>query len=116
LFSPFVRALGQGVLPKTAFQAYVAEDNYFLRSFARGYEVAIASCEVTVKPQARSTAVKRNLEDLLNGVVHELALHEGYAAEWGVDLSVDRKPAPATRKYLAFVDGILAKKSEVGCI
>lgn len=115
LLDPFVLALAQGTLPRSAFQAYIVEDNFFLRSFARGYEAAIASCRA-VQPPALATAMQRKLEELLAGVKEELSLHEGYARGWGVDLSQHPVPSPSTRKYLEFLESITSRQPrEVTC-
>ena len=37
---PFVRALGDGTLPKPAFQHYLKQDYLFLIQFARAYALA----------------------------------------------------------------------------
>lgn len=92
----FVRGLGEGSLPRPAFQAYLAQDAYFLEAFARAYALALA------RSPDRSTL--HALATLLAGVRQELELHQGYAARWQVDLG-RVTPHPAT---LAYTDFLLA--------
>ncbi|KAL4419962.1 hypothetical protein ABPG75_007060 [Micractinium tetrahymenae] len=100
LHHPFVRALAAGELPREAFQSYIAEDAFFLRSFAEGYSAAMQRCG----PQQQHLA--QALGELLTGVQEELKLHDSYAAEWGVDLSQHQQPLPATRAYIEWLHAI----------
>lgn len=90
---PFVQGLGRGDLPRDRFAWYVGQDANFLEAFARAYALALA--------KAPDLETMTALRDLLEGVLDELRLHQGYAARWGVDL----RPAPAlaTRAYTGFV-------------
>jgi thiaminase/transcriptional activator TenA len=91
---PFVRGLGDGTLTLASFQRYIAQDAYFLDAFARAYALALAYC-----PDRHGVT---ELRALLNGAVEELALHQGYAARWGID--VDQvEPLPATLAYTSFL-------------
>jgi thiaminase/transcriptional activator TenA len=96
LAHPFVRGIAEGTLPRTLFAGYVAQDAYFLESFARGYALAVAHSPDRTALYA--------FADLLDGVREELRLHASYAEEWGVDLA-RVTPAPAT---LAYTDFLLA--------
>lgn len=90
----FVRGLGDGTLPLERFRWYVAQDAYFLESFARAYALALAH-----------SPDREGIEDfagLVAGVIEELELHEGYARQWGVDLS-KVVPAAATLAYTEFL-------------
>ena len=42
LAHPFVSRLGDGSLPREIFASYVAQDAFFLESFARAYALALA--------------------------------------------------------------------------
>ncbi|PSC75207.1 thiamine biosynthetic bifunctional enzyme chloroplastic isoform D [Micractinium conductrix] len=106
LHHPFVRALGSGSLPREAFQSYIAEDSFFLRSFAEGYAAAIKRCS----PQQGH--LQAALKELLAGVEQELQLHDGYAAEWGVELSVHQQPNPATKAYVEWVHTVAANPKQ----
>ena len=94
LAHPFVQGLGDGSLPRGAFQGYVAQDAFFLECFARAYALALAR-----------TTDRESLEafaDLLAGVRDELRLHAAYAERWGVDLT-GVQPVPATTAYTDFL-------------
>lgn len=96
LQQPFVRCLADGTLPREHFAGYVAQDAFFLESFARAYALALANCPDRAGIEA--------FADLLAGVREELRLHASYADRWGIDLSAVQ-PAPAT---LAYTDFLLA--------
>ena len=91
---PFVRGLGDGTLAREQFQRYVAQDAYFLESFARAYALGLARC-----PDREGIWA---FFELLAGVQDELRLHAGYAARWGVDPAATR-PAEATLNYTDFL-------------
>ena len=91
---PFVRGLADGSLPREDFQYYVAQDAFFLESFARAYALALSR-----SPDRRGLA---EFSALISGVVEELRLHEGYAKGWGVDLSLT-SPGDATLAYTQFL-------------
>jgi thiaminase/transcriptional activator TenA len=94
LNNPFVQGLADGSLSRQRFAYYVGQDVFFLEAFARAYSVAAAK---TLDWEGFST-----LHSLADGVLEELKLHEGYAAEWGVDIH-DVEPGPATRRYTDFL-------------
>jgi thiaminase (transcriptional activator TenA) len=94
LRSPFVRGLSDGTLPREAFQGYIAQDAFFLEAFARAYAVAVS--------RAPDRGTLETFAGLLNGVLDELRLHDGYAAAWGVSL-VGVTPLPATLAYTDFL-------------
>jgi thiaminase/transcriptional activator TenA len=95
----FVRGLADGSLPVESFRSYVAQDAFYLESFARAYALALAHSE-----DGRGI---RDFAELISGVVEELELHEGYAAQWGVSLE-EVEPVEAT---LAYTDFLLATAS-----
>jgi thiaminase (transcriptional activator TenA) len=90
----FVRGLEDGSLPLDSFKEYVGQDAFFLEAFARAYALAIAH-----GPDQESL---HEFAGLLSGVLEELGLHEGYAAEWGVRLD-DVSPGEATLAYTDFL-------------
>jgi thiaminase/transcriptional activator TenA len=94
LAHPFVAGIGNGTLPRTAFAGYVAQDAFFLESFARAYALGVA--------RSPDRATLDAFADLLAGVREELALHAGYAARWGIDLA-GVEPLPATTAYTDFL-------------
>lgn len=95
----FVRGIADGTLPLESFQAYVAQDAFYLESFARAYALALAH-----SPDAGSL---HDFAELLAGVLEELKLHGGYAERWSVDLG-EVVPGKAT---LAYTDFLLATAS-----
>jgi len=94
LAHPFVRRLGDGSLDREIFAGYVAQDAFFLESFARAYALALA--------RSTDTPTLRTLADLLGGVREELGLHSSYAAHWGIDMA-GVVPTPATLAYTEFL-------------
>jgi thiaminase/transcriptional activator TenA len=102
---------------RPAFQAYIAQDAYFLRVFLRGYEAAIQRCGAGGRGghgagAGAGTALLPVLRDLAEGVRAELEMHVSYARAWGVDLA-RCTPAPATERYTAFLLDLVAAPSEV---
>jgi thiaminase/transcriptional activator TenA len=95
----FVRGIADGTLPLENFQEYVAQDAFYLESFARAYALALSH-----SPDAESL---HDFAELLTGTLEELKLHEGYAARWNVDLN-GTVPGKAT---LAYTDFLLATAS-----
>jgi thiaminase (transcriptional activator TenA) len=94
LAHPFVRRLGDGSLDRDIFAGYVAQDAFFLESFARAYALALA--------RSTDTPTLLALADLLSGVREELGLHSSYAARWGIDMA-DVVPTRATLAYTEFL-------------
>ncbi len=97
----FMRGLRDGSLPVDSFKGYVAQDAYFLEAFARAYGFCLAHS--TAREDIQSFA------ELIAGVREELALHEGYARRWQVELA-GVTPAAATAAYVGF----LLKTAELG--
>lgn len=93
---PFVRELADGTLPVETFARYLAQDVFFLESFARAYALAVA--------HSPDRAGLDAFADLLAGVREELTLHASYAKRWNIDLAL-ADPLPAT---LAYTDFLLA--------
>jgi thiaminase/transcriptional activator TenA len=96
---PFVRGLAAGNLPHVSFAGFVAQDAYFLESFARAYALALAR-----SPDREGLEA---FHGLIGGVLDELRVHAGYAARHGIDMG-HAKPEPAT---LAYTDFLLATAS-----
>lgn len=94
LAHPFVQGIADGSLRRERFAGYVAQDAFFLESFARAYALGAAH-----SPDRAGLDV---FADLLAGVREELRLHEGYAARWGIDLA-EVEPLPATLAYTEFL-------------
>ena len=79
LAHPFVAGIGDGTLPRERFAGYVAQDAFFLESFARAYAVGVA--------HSPDRATLETFADLLAGVREELRLYYGYAARCVIDLA-----------------------------
>ncbi|OUL28654.1 TenA family transcriptional regulator [Nostoc sp. RF31YmG] len=91
---PFVQGIANGTLEPEKFAYYVGQDAFFLEAFARAYSIAAA--------KAPDWLGFTTFHTLADGVLHELRLHQGYAAQWGVNLhSVE--PGVATRRYTDFL-------------
>src|ERR1700682_2066260 len=94
LAHPFVCRLSDGSLAREIFAGYVAQDAFFLESFARAYALALA--------RSSNTPTLLALADLLAGVREELGLHASYAARWGIDMA-GVQPVSATLAYTEFL-------------
>ena len=97
LNTKFVQGIKNGDLPKTKFQEYLAQDYFFLESFARAYGLAVS--------KSRNKKNIKVLSVLLSGVSEELILHETYAKEWDIDLTTNLI-GPATKKYTDFLEEV----------
>jgi thiaminase/transcriptional activator TenA len=94
----FVRQLGDGALPRAAFQRYLIQDYLFLIHFCRAYGLAIYK----TTELAEMRAFQATLDAILN---HEMALHVATSAEWGLterDL-IETPEHPANVAYTRFV-------------
>ena len=97
LNTKFVQGLKNGDLPKTRFQEYLAQDYFFLESFARAYGLAVS--------KSKDKKQIRTLSQLLLGVSEELILHESYAKKWDIDFTTN-SIAKATKNYTEFLDEV----------
>jgi thiaminase (transcriptional activator TenA) len=102
LAHPFVQGLGDGSLHRDVFAGYVAQDAFFLESFARAYALGLA--------RSSDTSTLLTLAGLIAGVSEELGLHASYAARWGIDMA-GVEPSSAT---LAYTDFLLATAATGG--
>ncbi|MGV0849116.1 TenA family protein [Mycolicibacterium phlei] len=91
---PFVQGIGDGSLERGKFAGYLAQDAFYLESFARAYALALA--------RSADTETLLTFAELLNGVREELKLHASYAAAWGIDMA-GVEPAAATLAYSEFL-------------
>jgi len=101
---PFGQGIADGSLDQRCFAFYVAQDAFFLESFARAYSIAAA--------KATDWQGFNTFHTLAGGVLEELNLHQGYAQKWGVELQ-KVTPSTATRRYTDFLLAT-AWGSEVG--
>ncbi|OBK77155.1 TenA family protein [Mycobacterium sp. 1164985.4] len=104
--NPFVLGIGDGSLDRDLFAGYIAQDAFFLESFARAYGLALA--------RSSDTDTLLAFADLLAGVREELGLHASYAASWGID-TTGVEPAAATLAYTEFLLATAAT-AEVGVV
>ena len=104
LKSKFVQGLRNGNLPKNIFQEYVAQDYFFLESFARAYSLAIS--------KSKDKNSIKVISQLLVGVSEEIILHKTYAKEWDIDLT-NNYIKQATQNYTDFLDKVSKKQSAV---
>jgi len=94
LAHPFVQRLADGTLPAETFRGYVAQDAFFLESFARAYALALSRV-----PDRGGIDV---FAELLAGVLEELRLHAGYAANLGIEMD-EVAGGEATLAYTEFL-------------
>ena len=104
LESKFVVGIKNGNLPKTIFQEYVAQDYFFLESFARAYGLAVS--------KSKDKNSIKALSHLLVGVSEELILHEKYAREWDIDIT-NNQIKPATKNYTDFLEEVSKNRSAI---
>ena len=97
LHTKFVQGIKTGNLPKYIFKEYIAQDYFFLESFAKAYGLAVS--------KSKDKNSIKSLSYLLVGVSDELILHETYAKEWEIDLSTNFIK-PATQNYTYFLQDV----------
>ena len=104
LKTKFVQGIRNGNLPRNIFKEYLAQDYFFLESFAKAYGLAVS--------KSKDKSEIKSLSQLLVGVSDELILHETYAKEWEIDLSTNYI-RPATQNYTDFLYDVSSKLSSV---
>ena len=104
LKTKFVQGIKTGKLPRKIFQEYLAQDYFFLESFAKAYGLAVS--------KSKDKNSIKILSQLLVGVSEELILHETYAKKWEIDLS-NNYIKPATKNYTNFLDDVSQNLSAV---
>ena len=92
--SRFIVGIKNGDLPLENFKNYIAQDAFFLESFARAYGMAISKTK-----DKNSLSI---LTNLLNGVIKELELHDSYSTKLGIGL-YENTINPATKAYTDFL-------------
>ena len=94
---PFVRAVGKGSLPRSAFARYLTQDYLFLVQFARAYALAGYKSEDLADLRAAAGG--------LDAILRELPLHVSFCAEWGItEANMQAEPeAIETIAYTRFV-------------
>lgn len=95
----FVRGMGDGSLPREAFEHYLVQDYLFLIQFARAYALAVY--------KSRSVASMRaSLEGLKAILDVEMDLHVRLCADWGLSQN-DLETAPEARATIAYTRFVL---------
>lgn len=95
---PFLRGIGDGTLPESAFRFYVRQDFLFLRDYGRLLALGAARAP-RLSQMARFAGLAQSV------LVTEMDLHRSLAAGWGIldsELEAER-PAPATAAYCDFL-------------
>lgn len=98
---PFVRALGDGTLPKPAFQHYLKQDYLFLIQFARAYALAGYKSATLAELRAAAASVSAIVDV-------EMPLHVGYCAEWGLT-ETDMQAEPEALETIAYTRFVLER-------
>jgi thiaminase (transcriptional activator TenA) len=73
---PFVQGIADGSLPLTCFKRYLVQDYLFLVQFTRAHALAAYKAE--------SLDAFREKAGAIGALLHEMTLHIGYCAEWGI--------------------------------
>lgn len=73
---PFVQGLADGSLPLAAFRRYLVQDYLFLVQFTRAHALAAYKAE--------SLGAFRDKAAAIGALLHEMTLHIGYCADWGL--------------------------------
>ena len=89
---PFVKALGDGSLPRENFEFYIRQDARFLDELTKTFAYA------TTKT-ADQDEMQRYGELLLNTLAVEKALHQTYAAQFGVSVEEMARTPMAPTNY-----------------
>lgn len=94
----FVRALGDGSLPRANFEHYLKQDYLFLVHFARAYALAIYKSPTL----ADMRIAKNTLAALLD---EEISLHTTFCAAWGISEAqmLSEPEATANMAYTRYV-------------
>jgi thiaminase/transcriptional activator TenA len=94
---PFVRGIADGSLPLPAFRRYLVQDYLFLVQFARAHALAAYKAE--------SLDAFRDKAATIAAILHEMTLHVGYCADWGIaeDAILAEPEAPETIAYTRWV-------------
>ena len=91
---PFVRGIGDGTLDVEKFKYYIAQDYVFLVEFVRVLALAAAKSDDL-------TTMQRFTELQHATLTHEMELHRGYCARFGITAAAleATRAAPTTHAY-----------------
>ncbi len=95
---PFVQGIADGTLPAAAFRRYLVQDYLFLVQFTRAYALAAYKAE--------SLAAFREKAGAIGALLHEMTMHLGYCAEWGI-AETDVLAEPEAAETVAYTRWVL---------
>ncbi|OYV34387.1 MAG: thiaminase II [Rhodospirillales bacterium 20-64-7] len=96
---PFVRALGDGTLPREKFQRFLIQDYLFLVQYARAWMLLAYKLDEPAEMREAMATATALLET-------ELPLHIGYCAGWGI-VEAELAAAPASLECIAYTRYVL---------
>jgi thiaminase/transcriptional activator TenA len=96
---PFVLGLGDGTLPKPAFQHYLVQDYLFLIEFARAYALAVYKSPTLSDMREAASGISAILDVEMN-------LHVKLCAGWGLS-AADLEHASPASEMLAYTRYVL---------
>ncbi|MEP0520907.1 MAG: TenA family protein [Hyphomicrobiales bacterium] len=95
----FVRQMGEGTLPRPAFQKYLVQDYLFLIQFARAHALAVYKSTNLTDMRAAAAGVGAILDV-------EMELHVKLCAAWGLSRS-DLESTPEASQTIAYTRFVL---------
>ncbi|KAL6968137.1 hypothetical protein U1Q18_033940 [Sarracenia purpurea var. burkii] len=104
LYTPFVVCLASGVLDPQSFVHCISQDVYFLKAFARAYELA--------EEYADDDEDKAAIRKLRKRALKRLNAHQHTVREWGFELPSEIISDSATVKYTDFLLATASGKVE----
>ncbi|KAJ8542318.1 hypothetical protein K7X08_017184 [Anisodus acutangulus] len=104
LYTPFIVCLASGTLKIETLQHFIAQDCYYLKAFAKGYEAAEKCTD--------DDDAKVGLSEMRKNVIKELKMHDTVIQEWDADMVKQRPVNPATVKYTDFLLATTSGKIE----
>lgn len=97
----FVRQLGAGTLPESAFRHYLIQDYLFLIQFARAYALAVYKSDNLADMRQAASGMSAILDV-------EMGLHVEYCASWGLT-EADMANAPEASACMAYTRFVLER-------
>lgn len=97
----FVRQLGNGTLPESAFRRYLGQDYLFLIHFARAYALAAYKADTLEDMRAAAAGMAAILDT-------EISLHIAYCRRWGIG-EAEMAALPETPACIAYTRFVLER-------
>lgn len=97
----FVRQLGDGTLPESAFRRYLGQDYLFLIHFARAYALAAYKADTLEDMRAAAAGMAAILDT-------EIGLHVTYCRGWGIS-EAEMAALPETPACIAYTRFVLER-------